>query len=53
MNRPSAPPLLHIFIDVKMAPEPVEKTIIDRCIRLIHRDCLSNASPEKMLFEII
>jgi hypothetical protein len=27
----------------------VEKTIIDRCVRLVHRDYLTNPVPAKML----
>ena len=28
--------------------QPVEKTIIDRCVRLVYRDYLNNPAPEKM-----
>ena len=28
--------------------EPVEKTIIDRCVRLVYRDYLTNPDPAKM-----
>jgi type IV secretory pathway VirB4 component len=32
----------------KSGLEPVEKTIIDRCVRLVYRDYLANPDPEKM-----
>ena len=28
--------------------EPVEKTVIDRCLRLVYQDFLSDPVPEKM-----
>jgi hypothetical protein len=40
--------LCELVIGGKMGLEPVEKTIIDRCVRLVYRDYLANPSPEKM-----
>jgi len=40
--------LCELIIGGKMGLEPVEKTIIDRCVRLVYRDYLSDPSPERM-----
>ena len=40
--------LCELIIGGKMGLEPVEKTIIDRCVRLVYRDYLAAPSPEKM-----
>jgi len=40
--------LCELIIGGKTGLEPVEKTIIDRCVRLVYRDYLSNPSSEKM-----
>jgi len=40
--------LCELIIGGKTGLEPVEKTIIDRCVRLVYRDYLAGPSPEKM-----
>jgi len=40
--------LCELIIGGKSGLEPVEKTIIDRCVRLVYRDYLTHPSPEKM-----
>jgi hypothetical protein len=40
--------LCELVIGGKMGLEPVEKTIIDRCVRLVYRDYLAAPAPEKM-----
>ena len=40
--------LLELIIGSKTGLEPVEKTIIDRSVRLVYRDYLQNPSPEMM-----
>jgi type IV secretory pathway VirB4 component len=40
--------LCELVIGGKSGLEPVEKTIIDRCVRLVYRDYLANPSPDKM-----
>ena len=40
--------LCELVIGGKMGLEPVEKTIIDRCVRLVYRDYLANPTPETM-----
>jgi hypothetical protein len=40
--------LCELVIGGKQGLEPVEKTIIDRCVRLVYREYLANPSPEKM-----
>ena len=40
--------LCELVIGGKTGLEPVEKTIIDRCVRLVYRDYLAEPSPEKM-----
>ena len=40
--------LCELIIGGKMGLEPVEKTIIDRCVRLVYRDYLANPHPDKM-----
>jgi type IV secretory pathway VirB4 component len=40
--------LCELIIGGKAGLEPVEKTIIDRCVRLVYREYLANPSPEKM-----
>jgi type IV secretory pathway VirB4 component len=40
--------LCELIIGGKNGLEPVEKTIIDRCVRLVYRDYLANPTPEKM-----
>jgi len=40
--------LCELIIGGKSGLEPVEKTIIDRCVRLVYRDYLVHPSPEKM-----
>jgi len=40
--------LCELIIGGKAGLEPVEKTIIDRCVRLVYRDYLSDPRPEKM-----
>jgi type IV secretory pathway VirB4 component len=40
--------LCELIIGGKTGLEPVEKTIIDRCVRLVYRDYLTHPSPEKM-----
>jgi len=40
--------LCELIIGGKTGLEPVEKTVIDRCVRLVYRDYLSDPRPEKM-----
>jgi hypothetical protein len=40
--------LCELIVGGKSGLEPVEKTIIDRCVRLVYRDYLANPAPEKM-----
>jgi hypothetical protein len=40
--------LCELIIGGKAGLEPVEKTIIDRCVRLVYRDYLADPKPEKM-----
>jgi len=40
--------LCELIVGGKAGLEPVEKTIIDRCVRLVYREFLVNPSPEKM-----
>jgi hypothetical protein len=40
--------LCELIIGGKTGLEPVEKTVIDRCVRLVYRDYLSYPRPEKM-----
>ena len=40
--------LCELIIGGKDGLQPVEKTIIDRCTRLVYREYLANPSPEKM-----
>jgi hypothetical protein len=40
--------LCELIIGGKTGLEPVEKTIIDRCVRLVYRDFLADPQPEKM-----
>jgi len=40
--------LCELIVGGKSGLEPVEKTIIDRCVRLVYRDFLANPKPEKM-----
>ncbi len=40
--------LCELIIGGKSGLEPVEKTIIDRCVRLVYREFLADPSPEKM-----
>jgi type IV secretory pathway VirB4 component len=40
--------LCELIIGGKTGLEPVEKTIIDRCVRLVYRDYLANPTPETM-----
>jgi type IV secretory pathway VirB4 component len=40
--------LCELIVGGKEGLAPVEKTIIDRCVRLVYRDYLANPSPEKM-----
>lgn len=40
--------LCELIIGGKHGLEPVEKTIIDRCVRLVYRDYLVNPDPAKM-----
>jgi len=40
--------LCELIIGGKTGLEPVEKTIIDRCVRLVYRDYLTYPTPEKM-----
>jgi type IV secretory pathway VirB4 component len=40
--------LCELIIGGKAGLEPVEKTIIDRCVRLVYREYLAHPSPEKM-----
>jgi hypothetical protein len=40
--------LCELIVGSKTGLEPVEKTIIDRCVRLVYRDYLDNPVPEKM-----
>ncbi len=40
--------LCELVIGGKMGLEPVEKTIIDRCVRLVYRDYLAAPAPERM-----
>jgi type IV secretory pathway VirB4 component len=40
--------LCELVIGGKTGLEPVEKTIIDRCVRLVYRDYLAAPAPEKM-----
>jgi type IV secretory pathway VirB4 component len=40
--------LCELIVGGKSGLEPVEKTIIDRCVRLVYREYLANPIPEKM-----
>jgi type IV secretory pathway VirB4 component len=40
--------LCELIVGGKAGLEPVEKTIIDRCVRLVYRDYLINPDPAKM-----
>ena len=40
--------LCELIVGGKAGLEPVEKTIIDRCVHLVYRDYLQDPSPEKM-----
>ena len=40
--------LCELVVGGKMDLEPVEKTIIDRCVRLVYQDYLADPVPEKM-----
>ena len=40
--------LCELIIGSKTGLEPVEKTIIDRCVRIVYRDYLEHPDPEKM-----
>ena len=40
--------LCELIVGGKEGLQPVEKTIIDRCVRLIYRDYLNNPKPENM-----
>jgi hypothetical protein len=40
--------LCELIIGGKAGLEPVEKTIIDRCVRLVYRDYLANPEPARM-----
>jgi type IV secretory pathway VirB4 component len=40
--------LCELIIGGKTGLEPVEKTIIDRCVRLVYREFLANPDPAKM-----
>jgi type IV secretory pathway VirB4 component len=40
--------LCELIVGGKAGLEPVEKTIIDRCVRLVYRDYLAKPAPEKM-----
>ncbi len=40
--------LCELIVGSKSGLEPVEKTIIDRCVRLVYRNYLENPSPENM-----
>jgi hypothetical protein len=40
--------LCELIIGGKAGLEPVEKTIIDRCVRLVYRDYLANPAPARM-----
>ena len=40
--------LCELIIGGKSGLEPVEKTIIDRCVRLVYREFLADPTPEKM-----
>ena len=40
--------LCELIVGSKNGLEPVEKTIIDRCVRLVYRDYLENPVPENM-----
>ena len=40
--------LCELIVGGKDGLQPVEKTIIDRCVRLVYREYLANPSPEKM-----
>ena len=40
--------LCELIVGRKSGLEPVEKTIIDRCVRMVYRDYLEHPDPEKM-----
>ena len=40
--------LCELIVGGKEGLAPVEKTIIDRCVRLVYRDYLANPAPERM-----
>jgi type IV secretory pathway VirB4 component len=40
--------LCELIVGGKSGLEPVEKTIIDRCVRLVYREYLANPEPDKM-----
>ena len=40
--------LMELIVGGKSGLEPVEKTVIDRCVHLVYRDYLQDPAPEKM-----
>jgi len=40
--------LCELIVGSKEGLQPVEKTVIDRCVRLVYRDYLANPKPENM-----
>ena len=40
--------LCELIVGGKEGLQPVEKTVIDRCVRLVYRDYLADPTPEKM-----
>ena len=40
--------LCELIVGGKEGLQPVEKTVIDRCVRMVYRDYLADPKPEKM-----
>ena len=40
--------LMELIVGGKAGLEPVEKTIVDRCVHMVYREYLQNPSPDKM-----
>ena len=40
--------LMELIVGGKSGLEPVEKTVVDRCVHMVYRDYLQDPRPEKM-----
>ena len=40
--------LMELIVGGKAGLEPIEKTVIDRCVHMVYRDYLQDPRPEKM-----